>query len=154
MKISHELSKWETFLPIKANFQIPKFVEMFNSRIAKFMDIIGEQIYDELNQFIETRGGGGRGESIGFRGTINYDRANSLALCRQPLSGTWRGDERSVQSCGRLVKRPISMGRWYLRGLISLTLLCKCYVTQVPKQFSIYISRNTWIVSTYLRCIL
>lgn len=31
---------------------------MFNSRIAKFMDIIGEQIYDELNQFIETRGGG------------------------------------------------------------------------------------------------
>lgn len=61
MKISLELSKWETFLPIKANFQIPKFVEMFNSRIAKFMDIIGEQIYDELNQFIETQGGGERG---------------------------------------------------------------------------------------------
>lgn len=77
---------------------------MFNFGIAKF-EIIGEQIYDELNHFIDALRGG---ESIGFRGTINYDRANSLALCREHCLERRRTIGTKLW---RLVKRPISMSR-------------------------------------------
>lgn len=110
----HNFRKAFLFRQIRANFQseIFWFVETFNFRYREiFTDIIGEeQIYDELNHSIEARGRRG-GEVDGSRGTINYDRANSLVLNSGSI--VWNVERRRTIGTKllRLVKRPISMGR-------------------------------------------